>query len=76
MNLCFLFFMFYLVFPYIYRSIDYTINDQHQFHLVTTAQVVSVALELSCDKLTLKPTASLAAESGKENYQIINLTVI
>lgn len=59
-----------ILFHYVCRSVDYTINDRHQFHLVVTAQVVPVALELSSDKITLKPAANMAAESGKNEKTI------
>ena len=44
------------------------INERHQFHVVARAQVVSVALELSCDEIILKPTPSMAAESGRSMF--------
>ena len=56
------------------RSIEYKINERHQFHVVAKAQVVPVALELSCDTIILKPTTSMAAESGKTTFIISAIT--
>jgi hypothetical protein len=58
---------------YLFRSIEYKINEHHQFHVVAKAQVVSVALELSRDKITLQPTATMAAESGRTMLIILRL---
>ncbi|XP_046848828.1 cilia- and flagella-associated protein 47-like, partial [Xenia sp. Carnegie-2017] len=46
------------------RNIQYTINDNQHFYVITKASVVPVALQLSSDKLTLKPNSSMATESG------------
>lgn len=42
----------------------YTINQHHSGHLLVTAKIVPVALELSTRELTLYPTFSLLASSG------------
>lgn len=46
------------------RSINYSINGYHRQHIVVLAEVVSVALELSGDKVLLRPCPGLLADSG------------
>ncbi|PFX34680.1 Calponin-likey domain-containing protein 2 [Stylophora pistillata] len=46
------------------RSINYSINGYHHQHIVVLAEVVSVALELSSDKVLLRPSSGLLVDSG------------
>ncbi|KAM3585737.1 uncharacterized protein V6R79_025810 [Siganus canaliculatus] len=47
-----------------YRSVSYSMNQQHPGQILVQAQVVPFALELSTTRLVLHPTATLLAHSG------------
>ena len=66
----------YDIFIHACRSIEYKINEHHRFHVVAKAEVVPVALELSCDTIILKPTSSMAAESGKKIFIISKILFV
>ena len=40
------------------------INGHHSSHIMVTAEVVSVGLELSCHHITLTPLQGMPAQSG------------
>ncbi|XP_070567350.1 cilia- and flagella-associated protein 47-like [Ptychodera flava] len=46
------------------RNVTYTVNACHQDHVIVFAEVVPVALQLSSNLLTLKPTPGMPAEAG------------
>ncbi|XP_059154686.1 cilia- and flagella-associated protein 47-like isoform X2 [Physella acuta] len=46
------------------RSVLYTVNGFFKHHVTVTAEVVPVALELSTNKLVLKPHQGMPAEAG------------
>ena len=57
-----------------YRSIDYIINGHHSSHIMVTAEVVSVGLELSCHHITLTPLQGMPAQSG--SYFCMNVFIL
>ena len=46
------------------RNVEYTINGFYKSHILVFAEVVSVELELSTDKLVVVPQIGLPAEAG------------
>ena len=46
------------------------INGHHSSHIMVTAEVVSVGLELSCHHITLTPLQGMPAQSGNLNEVI------
>ncbi|XP_076799523.1 cilia- and flagella-associated protein 47-like isoform X2 [Clavelina lepadiformis] len=46
------------------RSISYSVNSQHESHVLVLARIIPVALELSCNDLELTPEAGVPAEAG------------
>ncbi|XP_031708292.1 cilia- and flagella-associated protein 47 [Anarrhichthys ocellatus] len=47
-----------------YRSVSFSVNQQHPGQILVQAQVVPLALELSTDLLVLRPTHTWLAQSG------------
>ena len=52
-------------FSLILRSVSYTINGHHKGHVIVLAEVVTVALSISTDKVSLLPTPGLPPEAGE-----------
>ncbi|XP_065057284.1 cilia and flagella-associated protein 47-like isoform X2 [Rhopilema esculentum] len=46
------------------RSVSYTINGQHKAHVIVLAEVVTVALSLSTQEITVSPSPGLPPEAG------------
>ena len=53
---------------------DYIINGHHSSHIMVTAEVVSVGLELSCHHITLTPLQGMPAQSG--SYFCMNVFIL
>ncbi|KAK3775916.1 hypothetical protein RRG08_017206 [Elysia crispata] len=54
------------------RSVVYTVNGFYKHHVTVLAEVVPVAVELSTERLVLKPSSGMPAEAGFRNVITLN----